>query len=202
MKLTFSATSRKTSETGLLAELVLEGARPSWPTGVKLPTSALADFQGEFREARVVDAVSGPARRVIAIGLGKREALDAERLRRAAAIAVQRAEGAGSETCAIRVDEDLVDAAGGPERTGAALAEGAILGAYRFDLHKSKPKPPKLRATSIVGPKGLARGVERGKVGAEANAFVRDLQNRPANLLTPRDLAAAAKGLVRRGRGG
>jgi leucyl aminopeptidase len=46
----------------------------------------------------------------------------------------------------------------------------------------------------------LARGFERGRATAEANAFARDLQNQPANLLTPRDLAAAAKGLARRGR--
>lgn len=200
MKLTFSPSRKKLPETGMLALFVLEGSRPDLPSGVKLPAGALADFKAEFREARVVDAVSGPARRVVAIGLGQKEALDAERLRRAAAIAVQKAEGAASESCALRIELDLVDRAGGAERLGAALAEGAILGAYRFDQRKSKPKPPKLRATTIVGPRGLERGVERGLVTAAANAFVRDLQNQPANLLTPRDLASAAKGLARRGR--
>ena len=200
MKLDFLATSKKTRETGMLALFALEGAKPDLPAGVKLPAGALSEFKGEFRETRVVDAVSGPARRVVAIGIGKKEALDAERLRRAAALAVQKAEGAGSESCAIGVEPELVDRAGGPERLGSALAEGAILGAYRFDQRKSKPKAPKLRATTIVGPRGLERGVDRGAVTAGANAFVRDLQNQPANLLTPRDLAAAAKGLARRGR--
>jgi leucyl aminopeptidase len=200
MKLDFLATSKKTRETGMLALFALEGAKPDLPAGVKLPAGALSEFKGEFRETRVVDAVSGPARRVVAIGIGKKEALDAEKLRRAAALAVQKAEGAGSESCAIGVEPELVDRAGGPERLGAALAEGAILGAYRFDQRKSKPKAPKLRATTIVGPRALERGVDRGAVTAGANAFVRDLQNQPANLLTPRDLAAAAKGLARRGR--
>ena len=200
MKLTFSASTKKAPETGLLALFALEGARPELPDGVKLPPGALADFKGEFRETRVVDASSGPAKRVVAIGLGKKDALDAERLRRAGAIAVQRAEGGSSSRCAIWVEPDLVERGGGPERTGSALAEGASLGAYRFDQRKSKPKAPKLEATTIHGPRALERGVERGLVTAAANAFVRDLQNQPANLLTPRDLAAAAKSLARRGR--
>jgi leucyl aminopeptidase len=200
MKLTFSASPKKLPETGLLALFALEGSRPEIPAGVKLPAGALDEFKGEFRETRVVDAVSGPARRVAAIGLGKKDGLDAERLRRAAAIAVQRAEGAAAERCAILVEPGLVDRAGGSERLGVALAEGAVLGAYRFDQRKSKPKAAKLRATSILGPRSLERGVERGRISAEANAFARDLQNQPANLLTPRDLANAAKGLARRGR--
>jgi leucyl aminopeptidase len=207
MKLTFSPSRAKLPQTGMLALLALEGSRPDVPSGVKLPTGALTEFKGEFRETCQIDAVSGPARRVLAIGLGKKDLLDAERLRRAGAIAVQRAEGALSESCAILVEEDLVDRAGGPERLGAALAEGAILGAYRFDQRKSKPKPTKLRATTLFGPgsrgatsRGLEQGFERGRASAEANAFARDLQNEPANLLTPRDLASAAKSLVRRGR--
>jgi len=200
MKLNFSSSTRKAPKTAMLALFALEGSKPDLPDGVKLPAGALSEFKGEFREVRVVDAVSGPAKRVAAIGLGKKEALDAERLRRVAAIAVQRAEGGACESCAIWVEEDLVEKAGGAERAGAALAEGATLGAYRFDQRKSKPKKPKLQATTVFGSRAIGRGFDRGRVTAEANAFVRDLQNQPANLLTPRDLAAAAKSLARRGR--
>src|SRR5258707_1280210 len=129
MKLNSASSSRKLPETGLLALFAFEGARPSLPAGVQLPPSALDEFKGEFREARLVDSIRGPAQRVLAIGLGKKEALDAERLRRVAAIAVQRAEGASAPSCTIAADDATVAQAGGPERCGIALAEGALLGA-------------------------------------------------------------------------
>jgi leucyl aminopeptidase len=201
MKLNSASSSRKLPETGLLALFAFEGARPDVPAGVQLPSSALDEFKGEFREARLVDSIRGPAQRVLAIGLGKKDALDAEKLRRVAAIAVQRAEAAGASSCTIAADDATIAQAGGPERCGIALAEGALLGAYRFEKGKSKTKPAKLLATTITGSgAAFARGVERGTITAQANAFVRDLQNQPANLLTPRALAAAAKTLVRRGR--
>ena len=201
MKLTSASSSKKLPETGLLVVLAFEGARPEVPNGIQLPPHAFDEFKGEFREARLVDANKGPATRVLALGLGKKDALDVEKLRRAAAIGVQRAEASGAATCAILADDATVAKAGGPERAGVALAEGAILGAYRFEKGKSKPKEAKLKATTILGAgAAFARGVERGTISAEANAFVRDLQNQPANRMNPRDLAAAAKSLVRRGR--
>jgi len=204
MKLTSVPASKRLSGTGLLALFAFEGgtaSRPDLPAGVKIPAGALDDFKGEFREARAIDAVAGPAKRVLVVGLGKKDGLDPEKLRRAAAICVQRAEGAGAPNATILADDATASQAGGPERAGVALAEGALLGAYRFEQGKSKPKGAKLQATAIAGSgAAFARGVERGTIGAHANAFVRDLQNQPANLLTPRELAAAARGLARRGR--
>jgi len=76
------------------------------------------------------------------------------------------------------------------------VAEGAIMGAYRFEQGKSKPKEEKLKTLVVTGPgAGLKAGIARGTILAEANCFVRDLQNRPANMMTPRDMAAAAKKL-------
>jgi len=88
MKLTVAPSSRKLSETALLVLFAFEGARPELPAGVKLPAGALDEFKGEFRETRIADAIAGPAKRVLAIGLGKKETLDAERVRRGAAIGV------------------------------------------------------------------------------------------------------------------
>jgi leucyl aminopeptidase len=173
-----------------------EGQKPELPKDVALRDFALKDFKGEFREVRACDAQDGPVQRVLVIGLGKEEALDAERLRRVAALAVQKAEGAAAKNCALVVPRALSDKAG-PERLGQAFAEGALLGAYRWEKGKSKPKEPKLQTAAVVGPKDLGPALERGRALAEACAFVRDLQNEPANRLTPRDLADAAKKLVK-----
>jgi leucyl aminopeptidase len=179
---------QKLAATGLLVLFAPQGSRPEPPASRSLRAPS-AEFKGEFR-GRVADALAGPAKRVLAIGLGKKDTIDAEKLRRGAALSVQRAEGLGAASATIVANGLAVDPAGGAERAGTALAEGAILGAYKFEMGKSQAKEAKLKATTLVGSGApFARGVERGQITAAANAFVRDLQNQPANLLTPRELA-------------
>lgn len=80
-----------------------------------------------------------------------------------------------------------------------ALAEGALLGLYRFDGHK-KPADDAFDVqtmTIIEHDAALAPQLEaaarRGEVLAEAVAFARDLANEPANFLTPTEFAARAQ---------
>jgi leucyl aminopeptidase len=197
MKLHHKESTSKLPATDLLALFVLEGDKPALPAGVELAKVALEGFKGEFRELRSTEALAGPARRVALIGLGKKNALDRERCRRVAALAVQRAENLGAAACTLLVEDELARLVG-PAELGEALAEGALLGAYTWQKGKTKPKDGKLKTTAIVGKgQALARGVEKGRILAQANAFTRDLQNEPGNRLTPRDLAAAAKSLVK-----
>ena len=200
MKLTTKTSTKKLQSTGLLVLFASEGSKPDLPAGVKVAPGAFDEFKGEFREARVADAVSGPAKRVLAVGLGKKGPPDLEKIRRAAAIGVQRAESLGAASATILAD-GVADGSAGAELAGSALAEGALLGSYKFEKGKSQRKEAKLKSTTIVGSGApFARGVRRGGITAAASAFVRDLQNQPANLLTPKELAAAAKGLAKKGR--
>jgi len=199
MKLSHKETTTKLHDTDVLALYALEGDKPALPAGVELTKHSLDGFKGEFREVRLCDAVSGPAKRVLVVGLGKKDALDAERLRRVAAVTVQRAESALATTCSLLVDAALVMLCGA-DKLGQAFAEGALLGAYTWQKGKSKPKEPKLASATIVASKEIAAGIAKGIVYAEANAFARDLQNEPANRLTPREMAAAAKTLAKPGR--
>ncbi len=200
MKLTFQAFTSRVPNSDLVALALAEGEKLRLPQGVTLSKVALADLKGEFKEARLADASGGPAKRVLIYGLGKKSALDPEKARRFAAVAVQRAEALGASSVAILAPQWLSEALG-PQRMGQALAEGAGMGAYRYEENKSKPKEQKLKSCTILATeKDVAAGVERGALLAEANAFTRDLQNKPANLLTPRDMASAAKSLAKAGR--
>jgi len=199
MKLTHKPTPTTLPRTALLAVLAPERSRPALPRGVELPPAALRTFKGEFREIRLADATRGSAARVLLVGLGPRKAVDAERVRRAAAIAVQKAENIGAASLAILVADDVAKLGGGAEDVGCAASEGALMGAYRYDLGKSKPKPRKLKsACTMARGAAFARGARRGRVLGEANCFARDLQNQAGNQITPRALAAAAQGLARR----
>lgn len=199
MKLTHKNDTGKLSRTALLVAFAAEGAKPALPAGVKLAPAALEDFGGESRKARLSDALAGPARRVLLIGLGPKDSVDAEAVRRAAALAVKKAESIEAADATVHVDSKTAALAGGEEAFASALAEGLVMGHYRYDAGKSKPAPRKLKKVVTLA-KGAAfkRGAAHGATLGEANLFTRDLQNMAGNQMNPSKLAAEARGLARR----
>jgi leucyl aminopeptidase len=125
---------------------------------------------------------------VLAVGLGG-EALDAERLRVAAAIAAGEATRLEASSLAWALPEGLpADAA------ADALVTGTILGSYRFDRFKSGgDDSPRLESLTLIASAETAGAAERARIAAEAQNRARDLQSAPANFATPSDLAARAE---------
>ncbi len=138
-------------------------------------------------------------RRVLVIGLGKREELDAERLRICAALAVAQAGVYEATTIAWALPES--GAAGAtPETLAAGLVEGTILASFRFDRFRSRdpddPPPPTVERLVISAPGRageLDGAVTRARVAAEAANRARELQALPANVATPTYLADRAR---------
>ena len=93
-----------------------------------------ADAKGGFKKLSTIHPEQ-PARVVVA-GLGKREDLDAERLRVAAALVAKEAGRLEATSLAWVLPEGGEDGA-----LAEGLVTGTILGAYRFDRFKSKPTP-------------------------------------------------------------
>ena len=90
-----------------------------------------------------------------------------------------------------------------PEVPAAALAEGVILGDYRFDKYKESTKKktdyPGLGAVKFVCKADLnavRQGVEKAKNAAFAGCTARDMANEPGNHWTSADFAAYAKQLA------
>ncbi|MCY3002862.1 MAG: leucyl aminopeptidase [Planctomycetota bacterium] len=199
MKLSFHSTDSAPSRSDALVCFAFQGEAPMLPKGVKLRSSFLESLHGEFREVKGTDAAEGQFERVIVVGLGKAGDADSERIRRVAALGVQRADAAGCASATLWFAAPVGNALGSARRAGQAAAEGAALGLYRFVEHKSKPKASKLKHVHLCGAgRDFEDGVERGRSLAAANAFARDLQNQPGNCMTPRGLAAAAQKLARR----
>ena len=99
------------------------------------------------------------------------------------------------ETALIGVGVNNID----PETSAEAIAEGAILGLYTFNRHITK-KPEQSEITELVingrdlkSKTAVQRGVNTGKILAEAANLARDLVNEPSNYMTPTILAAEAK---------
>ncbi|GLZ79940.1 putative cytosol aminopeptidase [Actinorhabdospora filicis] len=132
---------------------------------------------GEVTRFASLGKVTAPV--IAAVGLGpvpdEGEAVKTESLRRAAGSVAR--SSAGKESVALVLTAD--------EEAGAALAEGALLGAYRFAGYKTGEVDPKILPVGTFTLVGAAADVERATVIASAVAKTRDWVNTPANLLRP-----------------
>jgi leucyl aminopeptidase len=154
--------------------------------------AAAADENFSGKEREVLVAYPGtPARRVIAVGLGKKDAFTPEKLRRAAAAAAARARSLDLKEISVELP------AGNASENAQAATEGLLLALYEYKRFKTQGvKPLKLSAIRIDGPE---EAVRRGETYARATCLARDLVNEPPRDCTPRRLAAAAKGVARSG---
>lgn len=134
-----------------------------------------------------------PARRVIAVGLGAREAASPETLRRAAA-AVAR-QGATLHAAHLAFPPAALPSTSA-EAVTQARVEGIMLGAYRFTRYKQheggRIERITLLAQSPEAQRHVEDGLRRGRIFAEATLFARDLVNEPPNELPPSRLADLA----------
>ncbi|MEM9381711.1 MAG: leucyl aminopeptidase, partial [Planctomycetota bacterium] len=198
MKLTLKDAG-KPARTDLLALLVPLGADPETPSSVDVPDGFLVGFEAKPRAKRSTFTVGGQAREVLLVGLGAAEDVDAEGLRRAAAVAVKEALARKVKSVHVEVDGVASERAGGAEVAGRAAAEGALLATYSFDDSKSDPEAAALASITLGGPgAGFKRGARLGQLLAEASAFTRDLQNGAGNVVTPTALARRAQSIARK----
>ena len=170
--------------------------------GAELPAAygeiaGAGDARGGFRKHALLRPDAD--RRLLVIGLGKRDELDAERLRLLAAQAVREAGAYEATTIAWALPES-----GGEGETPAVLAaglvEGTVLASFRFDRFRSRdpedPPPPRVERLVISAPdasEDLDAAVERARIASEAANRARELQALPANVATPTYLADRAR---------
>jgi leucyl aminopeptidase len=148
-------------------------------------------FRGKPGELLQLAAPGLPWGRVVLVGLGRLDQLSDEMVRRAAGAAV-RSVAATSATVATTLP--LVAAGVGAIR---AAAEGALLGAYRYDEVRSSPAPFALTDVTLVVASSLADEAEdalrRASIHATAQCVARDVVTTPPNLMGPVEVAERAR---------
>lgn len=152
---------------------------------------AASGFEASVGEAQVVPGDDGGI--AIVAGLG-----DADRT-----VDSFRIVGGAIARCAKKQEavavSGVLDALGelSPAASAQALAEGLVLGTYRYTDLKSDPKPSMLRSVEIVGKGGkrVQGALDLGSAVAEAVCVTRDLVNEPGGSLTPPALAKKAERL-------
>jgi leucyl aminopeptidase len=137
----------------------------------------------------------GPA--VVFIGCGDARKADFETLRRAGAGFVRAAGRSGTALVVLPESFTGESGAGVDSRAGQAVAEGALLGSYRFVGHKSENDEGQIDRLIVLGAgldgTGARRGIERGIRISRAVSLARDLVNEPPSSMTPRRLAEVAE---------
>jgi leucyl aminopeptidase len=131
----------------------------------------------------------GDGRRWLVVGLGRRDAFDPERARVAATTVHGRARELGTSVLCWELPHHV------PDDVATALVEGTFLAAYRFDRYRARPEeePREVQEIVVSSHHDVAEAVERGAIGADAQNFARELQDTPANDLTPTALAERAQ---------
>jgi leucyl aminopeptidase len=174
--------------------------------GTKLVDDKLGGLLGKLRETGELRGERGEAvllhlngeleaPRLVAAGVGKRDEVDADALRTAAAATAQ-ALGRVGGTLVWLLDDSLPVPL--PEQA-AALVEGTILGAYspgRWKSNNDEPRAPERIVVGHAADPELQAAVERAAIVADRANRARDLSNMPPNELTPHTLGEKAKELA------
>jgi leucyl aminopeptidase len=152
------------------------------------------EFSGKTGETALLHRPPGlRAKRLLLVGGGKPEEFTPAAMRKASSLAARTLQSKRITRIAFMPGAGHT----APEFASAAV-EGAILGAFEPDLHKTESKKDErpLEAFSLVGGADLRPAVEQARIVAEAQNFAREVANEPANLLAPADLANRARAMA------
>ncbi|MBM3786871.1 MAG: leucyl aminopeptidase [Acidobacteria bacterium] len=152
------------------------------------------EAKGRVYETTVLHRPAGfAAKRLVLAGAGPAAKFTPAVLRRVIAAALRKAKANGVSILTLALDEPYVT-----DDFVSAAAEGAHLGNYEVDRHKSKPdERTEIEEFQLVVLKvpdlQLTNSFVRGNILGESQNFTRDLVNEPGNLLTPLVLAERAR---------
>jgi leucyl aminopeptidase len=148
------------------------------------PLVESGEVAGKAGEFSLLHSPSGAsAARVLLAGGGKAERFDAAALRTLVAASVRFLKERKVLSAGV-----LLEGSRASGEYASAAVEGAILGDFEPDRHKTGNDKKTLNSFAVVCPRGAAgldAAVARGQVLAEAQNFTRALANEPANLAHP-----------------
>jgi leucyl aminopeptidase len=174
-----------------------EAADVDRAVGGRLAEIARAEgFSGKPNRTVLLQCPDGPARRILLVGVGQDPT--PERLRRFGGTATRRARDLRAARVAL-----TTSVGGGTSHSPEdvrAVAEGAGLGAYRFERYRKPEDGAEVDEAVVIARRGDRKALERtvaaADVAVRATSRARDLVNEPANVVTPAALAEIARDIA------
>ena len=142
------------------------------------------NFKGKFGETYLLPTYgNAPYRKVLVLGLGKKEEFCSNKLREAVAKAIKKAMQMEAKKVAFSFEGINFD-------YSEQFTMGAFIADYKFDKYKSEKKNNHVEEVYVQANPDLVKKAE--KIAA-AMTFARNLANEPAQFATPTELANIAQ---------
>ena len=155
------------------------------------------DITGKLSQISVIYTKGKiPAKRILLVGLGKRNEIDLEKIREAFARAMQSLRNLNVKEAATAIDFSIMPDA--KDKLIQAIAEGALLGLYQYNNYKTvglEDIREIKQLTIIAGEKEYSLiddKIKKAWIITDAVCFVRNLVSSPANDMTPSIMAINA----------
>ena len=165
----------------LICEFLMEGKTPE---GVKKN-----NFQGKQGQAF---SVQDKGKRILLVGLGKKDKYRLDNLRIAGGICARYAKSIQEKEFSVMLPQNAGD------MEAQAITEGIILASYEFRRYKTeKEEFPGISKIHLVGKRNVSSGIRSGTIYAGAQNFSREIDEQPSNKATPTSIAKEAKKLAK-----
>ncbi|MBT3228285.1 MAG: leucyl aminopeptidase [Candidatus Marinimicrobia bacterium] len=182
------------SDTGLTDEF--KAAHPNLSKQINLALKN-GEFKAKLNQSIVLyTADCETSKRFIAIGLGESGKYNSDLLRQASATAAKLAINLKVSTFAIEFmgENDL------SSDDAQALAEGLVMGSYRFlNYKKSEDEYQGIEIVVVASDSDISDALTYGMHVAAGVVVARDLGNHPSNIATPTYLADTAEAVAKKG---
>lgn len=183
MKLTISENLRE-QKCDVLVINMFEGEKTSQELANKYALEE-DNFKGKFKNTYLLQTYDKiPARKILVIGMGKKDEMTLDRAREIGAKVTNKVKSIHAKTVSIDFDE-MEDYIG-------AVAEGLLIGDYKFDKYKSDKKEEKEVEVFLNIEEA---DLQYAEIAISAMNMARNLANEPAALVTPSKLAEIAQSL-------
>ena len=172
----------KTVEADILVITMFEGGKTSSDLANKYAVEE-DDFKGKFGETYLLHTYGKePYRKILILGLGKKEEFNPNKLREAVAKAIKKSMQMFAKKVSFYFEEIDFD-------YSEQFAMGALIADYSFDKYKSEKKDNKINEVFV---QANTDEIKKAEKIAAAMAFARNLANEPAEFATPSELASIA----------
>ncbi|MFZ1322425.1 MAG: leucyl aminopeptidase [Ignavibacteria bacterium] len=173
--------------------------------GSKLAKISLEDFKGKEKQTVLVYSDN---HRIILSGLGMKEDLNLEKVRKATARGVKKARTLNISSVAIEILQDLTLEGVEIEDITRAQTISSLLALYTFDKYYTKKDDQDVHEINEITlfsqynslgkyAKEIQEGIRSGSVIGEATNMARDLGNEPSNVMYPAALGKKVQELAK-----
>ncbi len=163
------------------------------------------EFKGGLGEMLTIHTMGHmTTKRVIVVGLGSQNKVNAQAIRHASAVGARHAQNTGAHTITLALTWNSSQSETRQAEIQAQV-EGALLGLYTFRMYKQSEQSNNGKNVSQItllteentDTAIVEQAIEQGRVLAEATNFARNLVNEPPNVLTPTELANRASNMAK-----